>query len=144
MKHVTFCFLLISTFLFSGCASLMHPEADTFYHQAKGTSWKETALNLLTMMDQSTNQAKTEIGKSPGIHDLHNQIHALEKTFCDLTDNQRATTGYEHVVTLHKELKTVFHRLHDFQNDTSLRSVHLEILTARLKELRTALGSVPS
>lgn len=124
--------------------SLFHPQAEEFYQQAKGATGRETALTLASMMETSAQQAKTEQGDSPGIEALHNQFHAFRKSFCDFSEQQRATTAYEQAVTLNKELKTVFHRLWKFQNDTSLRAAHLDLFLTRIQELRTTLQAIPN
>jgi hypothetical protein len=130
--------------LLSGCMSLFHPQAEEWYQQAKGATGRQTALTLISMMDASAQQARTEIGESPGLNNLHDQFHALHKTFCEFSDQQAATTGYEQSLTLQKELQTVFHRLWKFKHDTSLRAIHLDLFHSRLQELRTAVQSIPS
>jgi len=137
-------FVLSSVLLVSGCGSLMHPKADEFYSQAKGVTGKQTALALLAMMEDSVQQAKTELGESPGLDNLHNQFHAFHGTFCEFTEQQSATTAFEQAYTLNKELKTVFRRLWKFKNDTALRAVHLDLFSDRLKELKEVLQSIPS
>ncbi len=122
----------------------MHPKAGEFYTQAKGETGKHTALALLTMMESSVQQAKTEVGESPGLDNLHNQFHALHKTFCEFTEQQSAATAFEQASTLNKELKTVFHRLWKFKNDTTLREVHLDLFLARIAELQLILQSIPN
>jgi hypothetical protein len=144
MKHRILCVALASLLGVSGCMSLFHPQAEEWYQQAKGATGQQTALTLISMMDTATQQAKTELGESPGLNNLHNQFHALQKTFCDFSDQQAATTAYEQALTLQKELKTVFHRLGKFKNDTSLRAIHLDLFVKRLQELRTAVQSIPS
>jgi len=144
MKYSFLLFALSSVLLFSGCGSLMHPKADEFYTQAKGATGKQTALALLTMMETSAQKAKTEQGESPGLDDLHNQLHAFHGTFCEFTEQQSATTAFEQAYTLNKELNTIFHRLWKFKNDTALRGVHLDLFSVRLKELKEVLQSIPS
>ncbi|MGV7228451.1 MAG: hypothetical protein ACQ9IQ_07300 [Nitrospirales bacterium] len=137
-------FVLSSVLLLSGCGSLMHPKADEFYSQAKGATGKQTALALLAMMEDSVQQAKTELGESPGLDNLHNQFHAFHGTFCEFTEQQSATTAFEKAYTLNKELKAIFHRLWNFKNDTALRVFHLGLFSDRLKELKEVLQSIPS
>ena len=144
MKRSFLLFVLSSVLLFSGCSSLMHPKAEEFYTQAKGETGKQTALALLTMMEASAQQAKTEVGESTGLDNLHNQFHAFHGTFCEFTEQQSATTAFEQAYTLNKELKTVFHRLWKFKNDTALRAIHLDLFSDRLKELKKVLQSIPS
>ncbi len=144
MTRIVLLFVLSSVLLFSGCSSLMHPKADEFYTQAKGATGKQTALALLAMMETSSQQAKKEQGESPGLDNLHNQFHAFHKTFCEFTEQQSATTAFEQAYTLNKELKTIFHRLWKFKDDTALRGVHLDLFSDRLKELKEVLQSIPS
>jgi hypothetical protein len=144
MTHRILFVAFASLLLLSGCMSLFHPQAEEFYQQAKGATGQQTALTLISMMDTTAQQAKTELGESLGLNNLHNQFHALHKTFCDFSDQQAATPAYEHTLTLNKELKTVFHRLWKFKNDTSLRAIHLDLFLSRLQELRTAVQSIPS
>ena len=59
MKRSFLLFVLSSVLLFSGCSNLMHPKADEFYAQAKGATGKQTALDLLAMMEASAQQAYT-------------------------------------------------------------------------------------
>ena len=132
---------LSSVLLLSGCSSLMHPKAEEFYTQAKGATGQQTALALLAMMETSAQQAKTELGESPGLEKLHNQFHALHRTLCDFSE-QTASPDYEHLITLNIELKTVFHRLWKFKNDTTLRTIHLDLFLARIHELRSVLQAI--
>jgi hypothetical protein len=127
-----------------GCMSLFHPQAEEWYQQAKGATGQQTALTLISIMDTTAQQARTEVGESPGLNNLHDQFHALHQTLCDFSAQQVATTTYEHSLTLHKELKTVFHRLWKFKHDPSLRAIHLDLFLSRLQELRTAVQSIPS
>lgn len=134
---------LCSVLLLSGCSSLMHPKADEFYNQAKGATGTQTALALLAMMEASAQQAKVELGESPGLDNLHNQFHALHKTFCEFTEQQSAATAFEQAYTLNKELRTIFHRLWKFKNDTALRAVHLDLFLARVYELQSVIQTIP-
>lgn len=144
MKFLILFMTFASLLLLSGCMNLFHPQAENFYQEAKGATGTQTALTLIAMMDTTAQQAKTDVGESPGLHHLHDQFHALHKTFCDFSERQIATTAYEHSLTLQKELKTVLHRLWKVQNDAPLRTIHLDLFLARLQELRTALQSIPS
>jgi hypothetical protein len=144
MKHRILFVAFPCLLLLSGCMSLFHPQAEEWYHQAKGTTGQQTALTLISMMDITAQQAKSVVGKSPGLKNLHDQFHAFHKTLCDFSDQQVASTPYEQTLTLHEELKTVFHRLWAFTNDTSLRAIHLDLFLSRLYELRTAVQSIPA
>ncbi len=144
MNHRVLSLAIASLLLLSSCGSLFHPKAEEFYNQAKGATGQQTALALISMMETSVQQAKTEVGESPGLDNLHNQFHAFHKTFCEFTEAQSATTAFEQAYTLNKELKTVFHRLWKFKNDTALRTIHLDLFSDRLKELKEVLQSIPS
>lgn len=133
---------LSSVLLLSGCSSLMHPKSKEFYTQAKGATGQQTALALLAMMETSVQQAKTELGESPGLENLHNQFHALHRTLCDFSEQQTASPDYEYLLTLNKELKTVFHRLSKFKNDAALRTIHLDLFQTRIHELRTVIQAI--
>ena len=135
------CFALM---LLPGCMGLFHPQAEAIYQQAQGSNSQHTALTILEMMKTSAQQAKNEHGASPGIEALHDQFHAFYRTFCDFSDQQRATTAYEQAVTLTQELKTVFHRLWKFKQDTTLRGAHLDLLLSRIRELHTFIQEIPT
>lgn len=143
MKHTILIVILMAMTLLTGCMGLFHPQAEEIYNQAKAPNAQNTALTILGMMETSAQQAKTEHGESQGLENLHNQFHAFQKTFCDFSDLERATTAYEQAVTLNKELKTVFHRLWKFKQDTSLRTAHLDLFLARIQELRTTIQAIP-
>ncbi len=128
----------------SGCMSLFHPQAEQFYQEAKGATGPQTALALTTMMDTTARQAKQETGQSRSLDNLHDQFHALHKSFHDFSDQQTATTAYEHSLTLQNELKTIFHRLWKLDNDRTLRAIHLDLFLSRLQELRSVLQSIPA
>ena len=142
MTHRVLFLALSSVLLVSGCSSLMHPKAEEFYTQAKGDSGQQTALTLLAMMEISVQQAQTELGESPGLENLHNQFHALHRTLCDFSKEQTDSPDYEHMLTLNKELKTVFHRLWEFKNDTTLRTIHLDLFLTRIHELRSVVQAI--
>lgn len=143
MKHRILIVLCVAMMLQTGCMGLFHPQAEEIYNEAKSSNAQNTALTILDMMETSAQQAKTEHGDSPGIEGLHDEFHAFHKTFCDFSEQQRATTAYEQAVTLNKELKTVFHRLWKFKQDTALRTAHLDLLLARIQELRTTIQAIP-
>ncbi|MGD9852082.1 MAG: hypothetical protein AB7T38_12510 [Nitrospirales bacterium] len=127
----------------TGCMGLFHPQAKEIYSQAKGPNAQQTALTLVGLMESSAQQAKTELGESQGLENLHNQFHAFHHSLCDFSEEQQATTAYEQAVTLNKELQTVFHRLWKFKNDTSLRTVHLDLMLSRIRELHSVLQAMP-
>ncbi len=142
MKLIVLTGLILSLVVFSSCSSLFHPEASEFYQQAKGATGKETAVNLISLMEKNLQQAKSEVGESSGLHMLHDQFHALRHSFCDFTESQSATTTFEQAYTLNKELKTIFHRLWKFKQDSSLRAIHLDLFSDRLDELKHVLQSM--
>jgi len=144
MNHRVLFLAIVSLLLLSSCGSLFHPKAEEFYNQAKGATGQQTALALISMMETSIQQAKTEVGESPGLDNLHNQLHAFHKTFCKFTEAQFATTAFEQAYTLHKELKTIFHRLWKFKNDTSLRAIHLDLFSDRLKDIQSVIQAMPT
>ena len=127
----------------SGCTGLFHPEATEIYNQAKGPNAQQTALTLVGLMESSAQQAKTEHGESQGLKNLHNQFHAFHQSLCDFSDEQQATTAYIQAVTLNQELQTVFHRLWKFKHDTALRTVHLDLMLSRIRELHAVLQALP-
>lgn len=125
----------------TGCASLFHPGAEKFYEEAKGATGADTALNLLQMLEASIRQAKTEQGDSPGLQAVHDQLHALHGAFCHLPEDQADSPAFATAVTLRKELGTVYHRVWEFRDDPLRRARHLDLLAARLRELRHELSS---
>lgn len=127
----------------TGCMRLFHPQATEIYNQAKGPNARQTALTLVGLMQASAQQAKTEPGESQGLENLHNQFHAFHQSLCDFSEEQQATTAYEQAVTLNQELKTVFHRLWKFKNDDSLRTIHLDLMLSRIRELHSVLQTIP-
>lgn len=145
MKHrrlfPVICLILMTL---SGCMGLFHPEATEIYNQAKGPNAQQTALTLVGLMEASAQQAKTEHGESQGLKNLHNQFHAFHQSLCDFSDEQQATTAYLQAVTLNQELKTVFHRLWKFKHDTALRTVHLDLMLSRIRELHGVLQAIPA
>lgn len=145
MKHRgIFLIICLALMTLTGCMGLFHPQATEIYNQAKGPNAQQTALTLVGLMESSAQQAKTELGESLGLENLHNQFHAFHQSLCDFSDEQQATTAYEQAVTLNKELQTVFHRLWKFKNDSSLRTVHLDLMLSRIRELHSALQAIPA
>ncbi len=142
MNRVKHLGLLFGTILlFSGC-SHTHPQSQEFLNQAKGPTGVTTAQNLIGMMETSLQQAKTESGESPGLTTLHDQFHALRHSLCEATDAQVKTATYDKAVTIQKEMKTVFHRLWDYKDDPTRRTLHLDLFSNRLQKLRQALQAI--
>lgn len=126
----------------SGCSYLFYPRAGDYAMQAKGASGVETMVNLTTMMEATAAKAKGGKGIDPAFDDLHNQFHALNDAFCDVTDAQAKTPAYDLAVTHKKELTAIFKRLWKFKSDQPQRDLHLDLLGAELKELRDTLQTI--
>lgn len=136
--------LTLSMFLLglSGCSYLFYPRAGDYATQAKGASGVETLLNLTTMMETAAAKAKGGKGVDTAFDDLHNQFHALNDAFCGVTDAQAKTPTYDLAVTHKKELTAIFKRLWKFKSDQPHRDLHLDLLSAELKELRETLQTI--
>ena len=141
-RRVSLIALSLWLVVLSGCSSLFHPRAEEFFNQAKGETGVDTALALTDMMNASLEQAKSEIGESTGLADLHDQFHALHHSFCDVTESQAATPAYTKAVTLSKEMREVFHRLWKYKDNQTLRTLHLDLFATRLQELRQTLQAI--
>ena len=126
----------------SGCSYLFYPRAGDYAIQAKGASSVETMINLTNMMEASAGQAKGGKGVDTAFDDLHNQFHALNGAFCGVTDPQTKTPAYDLAVTHKKELTAVFKRLWKFKGDQPHRDLHLDLLSAEVKELRDTLQAI--
>lgn len=136
--------LTLSMFLLglSGCSYFFYPRAGDYATQAKGASGVETLLNLTTMMETTAAKAKGGKGVDTAFDDLHNQFHALNDAFCGVTDAQAKTPIYDLAVTHKKELTAIFKRLWKFKGDQPHRDLHLDLLSAELKELRETLQTI--
>jgi hypothetical protein len=126
----------------SGCSYLFYPRARDYAAQANGTSGVETMINLTSMMEATAAKAKGGKGVDPAFDDLHNQFHALSDAFCGVTEVQAKTPGYDLAVTHKKELTAVFKRLWKFKGDQPHRDLHLDLLSAEVKELRDTLQTI--
>jgi hypothetical protein len=126
----------------SGCSYLFYPRAGDYATQAKGANGVETMINLTSMMEATAAKAKGGKGLDTAFDDLHNQFHALRDAFCDVTDAQAKTPAYDLAVTHKKELTAIFWRLWKFKGDQPQRDLHLDLLTAELKELRDTLQTI--
>lgn len=126
----------------SGCSYLFYPRAADYVTQAKGANGVETVINLTTMMETTASKAKGGKGMDPPFDDLHNQFHALRDAFCGVTDAQAKTPAYDLAVTHKKELTAIFKRLWKFKDDQPQRDLHLDLLSAELKELRNTLQTI--
>jgi hypothetical protein len=126
----------------SGCSYLFYPRAADYVTQAKGASGVETVINLTNMMEVSASKAKGGKGVDTAFDDLHNQFHALRDAFCGVTDAQAKMPAYDLAVTHKKELTAIFKRLWKFKGDQPQRDLHLDLLSAELKELRETLEPI--
>ena len=126
----------------NGCSYLFYPRAADYVTQAKGASGVETLINLTNMMEVSAGKAKGGKGVDTAFDDLHNQFHALRDAFCGVTDAQAKTPTYDLAVTHKKELTAIFKRLWKFKDDQPQRDLHLDLLSAELKELRDTLQTI--
>ena len=121
------CFLLFTfhlslIVLLLGCSHLMHPKSGEYLEQAQGADGLETLLNLTAMMEATVQGARGSAAYESNLHKLHDQFHALHEAMCGVSEAQAAHPDYVKAVTLEKELRTVFHRLWDFQRDDTLQS----------------------
>ncbi|CAE6751392.1 MAG: hypothetical protein H8K06_02055 [Nitrospira sp.] len=126
----------------SGCSYLFYPRAGDYAVQAKGGNGVETMANLTSMMEATASKAKGGKGVDSAFDDLHNQFHALDDSFCGVTDAQSKTPAYALAVTHKKELGAIFRRLWKFKDDQPQRDQHLDLLMAELKELRETLHAI--
>jgi hypothetical protein len=126
----------------NGCSYLFYPRAADYVTQAKGASGVETLINLTNMMEVSAGKAKGGKGVDTAFDDLHNQFHALRDAFCGVTDAQAKTPAYDLAVTHKKELTAIFKRLWKFKDDQPQRDLHLDLMSAELKELRDTLQTI--
>lgn len=137
----TFAFFLLVLFQ-GGCSYLFYPKADTYLNQAKGTTGTDTITNLVAMLEQSAKAARQPQSYQSGMDDLHNQLHALDDAYCQVTKQQAATPAYAKATTLRKELWTIFKRLWRHREDQAVRDTHLDLFSARLQEVRDAVKDI--
>ena len=126
----------------SGCGSLMHPKADAYLKQAEGSTGLDTMLNLTALMTTTVIATRGANDYQTGLDDLHNQLYALKKSFCLVTEAQASKPSYVKAVTIKREMRTVFHRLWKYKDDQTLREMHLDLFGQRLEELSTSLHSM--
>ncbi len=134
--------LLVSLAGLTGCGSLMHPRAGEFLEQAKGPSGIETQINLTNMIEASIKSVRGKTDYEAGLDTVHNQLYALKKSSCDVTEEQAKTLAYAKAATLRREVRIVFHRLWKTREDQAQRDMHLDLLARRIGELREALQAV--
>lgn len=123
----------------TGCGSLMHPRAGEFMEQAKGASGIETEINLANMVEASAKGLQGQADYEQGLDTVHNQLYALKKSACQVTEEQGKTMAYAKAHTLRREIGTIFHRLWKKRDEQAWRDMHLELLAKRVGELREAL-----
>ncbi|HNK16582.1 MAG TPA: hypothetical protein PLZ20_18610 [Nitrospira sp.] len=128
--------------MLGGCSYLFYPRAGDYATQAKGASGVETMTNLISMMEATASRGKGGKGVDAAFDDLHNQFHALDDSFCGVTEAQSKTPAYALAVTHKKELRAIFGRLWKFKDDQPQRDQHLDLLAAELKELRETLQTI--
>jgi hypothetical protein len=134
--------VLVTVMGLTGCGSLMHPRAEEFLTQAKGSNGIETQLNLIQMVQSSIEAARGQGDFEPKLDTLHNQLYALKTAGCQVTEAQASTVAYAKASTLRREVRTIFRQLWKVKDDPSLRDAHLDMLATRLQELREALQAV--
>ena len=126
----------------AGCSYLFYPRADEFLDKAKGATGVETMLNLTTMLEASAKAAHGGQGYDAPLNDLHNQFHALEGAFCQVTKEQASTPAYTKAVVINKEMWAIFRQLWKHRSDQPGRDVALDLFAKRAQELREALRVV--
>jgi hypothetical protein len=134
--------VFLLTVALTGCSYLFYPKADTYLHQAKGTTGPDTIVNLVGMLESSAKAARSPQTYQAGMDDLHNQLHALDDAYCQVTKQQAATPAYAKAKTLRKELWTVFKPLWRNRENQALRDAHLDLFDARLREIRAAVQDI--
>lgn len=126
----------------TGCGSLMHPKAGEYLDQAKGGSALETEINLTNMVEATIRSQQGKPYDEAGFDTLHNQLYALKKAACQVTEQQAKTTAYAKTHVLRKETGLIFHRLWKQREDPAMREMLLDLLARRVAELREALQAV--
>jgi hypothetical protein len=126
----------------AGCSYLFYPRADEFLEKAKGATGVETMLNLTTMLGASAKAARGGQGYDAPLNDLHNQFHALEGAFCQVTKEQASTPAYTKAVVIHQEMWAIFRQLWKHRSDQPGRDVALDLFAKRVQELREALQAL--
>jgi hypothetical protein len=94
------------------------------------------------MMEASAAKAKGGKGEDKAFDDLHNQMHALHDSFCNVTEAQAKQPEYALAYTHNKELWAIFKRLWHFKDQQPQRDQHLDLLAEELKELRDTLQTI--
>lgn len=126
----------------AGCSYLFFPRAEEFLEKAKGATGVETMLNLAAMLEASAKAARGGQGYDAPLNDLHNQFHALEGAFCQVTKEQASTPAYTKAVVINKEMWAIFKQLWKHRSDQPGRDVALDLFAKRVQELREALQAL--
>ncbi len=133
------CLLLLGQ---SGCSYLFYPKASTYLDQAKGATGTETITNLIGMLETSAKTARSPQTYQRGMDDLHNQMHALDDAYCQVTKQQVEAPAYAKATTLRKELWTIFKPLWRHRENQAVREAQLDLFSTRLREVREAVQNI--
>lgn len=125
-----------------GCSYLFYPKAGTYLERARGTTGTDTITNLVGMLETSAKAARSPQNYQAGMDDLHNQLHALDDAYCQVTKQQATTPAYSKATTLRKELWTIFKRLWRNRENQAVRDAHLDLFSARLQDVRAAVQDI--
>ena len=128
--------LALVSLTLAGCSYLFYPKASTYLDQAKGPSGPDTVINLVGMLEHSAAAARSPQTYDRGMDELHNQLHALDEAYCQFSKPQTDTPAYGKAATLRRELWTIFKPLWRHRDKQAVREAHLDLLTARLQEVR--------
>ena len=94
--------------------------------------------NLIGML-RNAKAARAPQNHQAGVDDLHNQLHALDDAFCQVTKPQTETVAYSKA-TCRKELWTIFKPLWRHRDDQPVHG--LISFNARLQDLRESLRAL--
>jgi hypothetical protein len=141
LSLVSVCLCLLVLVL-GGCSYLFYPKASTYLDQAKGATGTETITNLVGMLENSARAARSPQTYQTGMNDLHNQLHALDDAYCQVTKQQAETPAYAKAVTLRKELWTIFKPLWRHRDEQAVREAQLDLFSARLRDVRDAVQGI--
>lgn len=128
----------------TGCGSLMHPRAGDYLDKAKGHTPLETEINLTKMVEATIQSLQGHSGDQEGLDTLHNQLYALKKAACQVSEAQGNSIPYARAHVLRKEIGMIFHRLWKHREEPAHREMLLDLLGKRVAELREALQAVPA
>lgn len=134
--------LALATLTLAGCSYLFYPKAGTYLDQAKGPTGPDTVINLVDMLEHSAGAARSPQTYERGMDELHNQLHALDEAYCQFSKQQTESPAYGKAATLRKELWTIFKPLWRHRDDQAVREAHLDLLRARLQEVRDTVQAL--